>query len=152
MQTTSMLFRIWRIILFWQFILQKIFDSIFLFNSDIFNASHYFCCKKSRFIKHGLLSSQKYYYYRRAIRDSSEIHWRPIGNPSKTDIPDRRPIEDPSESYWKLIGDLAETYKRPIGHRHAWLETHLKPWHASSETHLKPSWYIFPIYINKQKV
>ena len=40
------------------------------------------------------MSSQKYHYYWRHIRDPLETHWRPptclIGEPSETDMPGRR--------------------------------------------------------------
>ena len=53
-----------------------------------------------------------------------------IGDPSKTEMPDRRPI-----------GDLSETHRRP--------------WHASSETRLKPTYpniLFHYIFVNKPKV
>ena len=46
------------------------------------------------------MSSRKYYYY-----------LRPIGNPSETDMPDRRPQHAPSET------DMPD--RRPIEDRHA---------------------------------
>ena len=49
-------------------------------------------------------SSRKYYYY-----------WRPIRDPSETNMPDQRLIRD-----WDV-----------------WSKTHRKLWHASSVTHLK---------------
>ena len=72
------------------------------------------------------MSSRKYYYYRRPIGNLSEPHRRPtclIGDPSETDMLDRRPVGD-----W-----------------HVWLETHQRPTclirdrHASSETNM-PHW------------
>ena len=38
-----------------------------------------------------------------------------------------------------IIGDQSETYRRPIGDRHARSETHRRPRHASLVTHLKPT-------------
>ena len=51
--------------------------------SSVFN----YCLKKYSSDQ----SSRKYYYYRRTIGDPSYTHWRPIGDLSKTNMPDRRP-------------------------------------------------------------
>ena len=55
-----------------------------------------------------------------------------IGNPSETNMPDRRPSHASLETQWRptcLIGDLDMFHRRP---RHASSETH---WRQTSETH-----------------
>ena len=52
-----------------------------------------------------------------------------------------------------IIGDPTETDisdRRPIGDRHAVLKNHRRPRHASSETHLKPTCPIYYSNIYKQ--
>ena len=44
------------------------------------------------------------------IGDPSETHWRPIGDLSETDMPDRRRIGDLDILHWRLTC--------PIGERH----------------------------------
>ena len=57
----------------------------------------------------------------------SETHRRLIRDPSKTDMPNRRPRHASSET------DMPN--RRPIGEQHVRLETHRRPRHASLETY-----------------
>ena len=88
------------------------------------------------------MTSQKYYFYQRPIREPSETHQRPtclIGDQLETDMPDQRPtylIRDPLEIDMPhrrptcLIRDPSETNMpdgRPIGDRHVSSEIHWRP-------------------------
>ena len=91
--------------------------------------------QSDNFYYFNILSSRKYYYYRRPIKDLLETYMYLIGDPSETKMPDRRPIGDQhawSETCWRLtclIRDPLETIlpdQRPVGDQIAWSETHLR--------------------------
>ena len=86
-------------------------------------------------------NSQKYYYYRRPIGDLSKTYWRSIGDPWENNMPDQRPIGARHASLETDMPHWGPTCL--IGDRHASLETdmpHQRPkcligdQHASLET------------------